>query len=174
MLLDSVVNSLEANLCYAFAFAYASSFLLAEEITRKILSDSYATERFRVIGPLQNSPDFAKDFNCSQSSPMNRQNKCIIWWKRIPYRNSKSVGNGKKICLTTERVAGKKVFVTFCAVRNWKKNQFQTNKALWKRFVTLIITDVPTDSIWHWFCTFFMRAGKTFSFRSFILDFQFE
>lgn len=52
---------------------------VSEEIERKISSDSYATERFRVIGPLSNSPDFAKDFNCSISSPMNRKNKCIIW-----------------------------------------------------------------------------------------------
>lgn len=40
--------------------------------------------------------------------------------------------------------------VTFGALfLKLKKIQFQTNKALWKRFVTLI-TDVA-DSNWHWF-----------------------
>lgn len=54
-------------------------FSFTEELQRKVMSETYATERFRVTGFLQNSPEFAKDFNCSQLSQMNRKNKCIIW-----------------------------------------------------------------------------------------------
>lgn len=48
---------------------------------RKIKNDIYATERFRVIGMLENAPDFLNDFQCSESSQMNRrrENKCDIW-----------------------------------------------------------------------------------------------
>ncbi|GFU35800.1 endothelin-converting enzyme homolog [Nephila pilipes] len=36
-------------------------------------------QTFRVIGPMSNSEDFAKEFNCPSKSRMNPENKCEVW-----------------------------------------------------------------------------------------------
>ena len=41
--------------------------------------DSHAPERFRVIGSLRQSSDFAKAFNCPEKSQMNPKERCKIW-----------------------------------------------------------------------------------------------
>ncbi|KAG5681863.1 hypothetical protein PVAND_011270 [Polypedilum vanderplanki] len=46
-----------------------------EEIKRKIDNDFKATDRYRVIGMVQNSENFATDFKCA----MNHVKKCVIW-----------------------------------------------------------------------------------------------
>ena len=129
-----------------FIKTHSISFLsFTEELIRKVATESYATERFRVIGPLQNSPDFARDFNCSQLSSMNRKNKCIIWWKESRKNGKRALA--KNVFQQQRRTF---VYVTVCALfQNWKKFNFKLNKALWKRFSTLI-TDVA-DFNWHWF-----------------------
>ena len=43
------------------------------------LAGLHAPAMFRVIGPMQNSEDFAKVFNCPKSSFMNPDNKCSVW-----------------------------------------------------------------------------------------------
>lgn len=44
-----------------------------------ILTDNHAISRFRVLGTLSNSVEFAKDFQCAANSPMNPSQKCKIW-----------------------------------------------------------------------------------------------
>lgn len=44
-----------------------------------ILTDNHSLNRFRVIGTLSNSIEFARDFNCPLNSPMNPMNKCKVW-----------------------------------------------------------------------------------------------
>ena len=41
--------------------------------------ESHSPDRFRVIGPLSNSPEFASDWKCPPGSPMNPTNKCSVW-----------------------------------------------------------------------------------------------
>ena len=50
-----------------------------EDLRNRIVSDPHSPGEFRVIGPLSNSPDFAKDFNCPAGSPMNPTKKYTIW-----------------------------------------------------------------------------------------------
>ncbi|KAG2205426.1 hypothetical protein INT47_007211 [Mucor saturninus] len=47
----------------------------AEEFAEEVHSPWY----YRVIGGLQNDPNFAKTFNCPVGSPMNPAKKCSIW-----------------------------------------------------------------------------------------------
>lgn len=44
-----------------------------------ILTDNHALSRFRVLGTLSNSREFAKDFQCYENSPMNPSKKCEVW-----------------------------------------------------------------------------------------------
>jgi len=56
----------------------AESMELQRETAR---GDSHPTARYRVIGPLSNSPDFQKAFGCKAGSPMVRplERRCTIW-----------------------------------------------------------------------------------------------
>jgi predicted metalloendopeptidase len=44
-----------------------------------ILTDAHSPGEFRVLGPLSNNHDFAKDFNCPVGSRMNPADKCEVW-----------------------------------------------------------------------------------------------
>ncbi|KAF9957618.1 hypothetical protein BGZ72_001603 [Mortierella alpina] len=45
----------------------------------QILYGKHSPDQWRVNGVLQNSPAFAKAFNCSLGSPMNPEKKCEMW-----------------------------------------------------------------------------------------------
>ncbi|KAH9503342.1 Endothelin-converting enzyme 1 [Bulinus truncatus] len=45
----------------------------------QVLTDPHSPAKFRVIGPLSNSPDFAKVYKCSEKSKMNPKQKCEVW-----------------------------------------------------------------------------------------------
>ena len=42
-------------------------------------TDEHSPTEFRVNGPLSNSAEFSKDFNCPVGSRMNPVNKCGLW-----------------------------------------------------------------------------------------------
>jgi membrane metallo-endopeptidase-like protein 1 len=50
-----------------------------ESLEQLVLSGRHSPDYFRVVVPLMNSDDFAKDFNCSLGAPMNPHHKCQVW-----------------------------------------------------------------------------------------------
>ena len=61
-----------------FARGWARNIKPAEAV-RRIRVDEHSPTKFRVLGPLSNSEDFLKAFNCPASSKMNRKHKCKVW-----------------------------------------------------------------------------------------------
>lgn len=50
-----------------------------EEALVKIRSSHHSPGQVRVLGPLSNSEDFARAYNCPPGSPMNPTHKCSVW-----------------------------------------------------------------------------------------------
>ncbi|RZF32454.1 hypothetical protein LSTR_LSTR013398 [Laodelphax striatellus] len=61
---------------FALNWCEASS---KESLLQEVLSDPHAPHRFRVLGSVANSHQFATAFNCSPGSPMNPEQKCSFW-----------------------------------------------------------------------------------------------
>ena len=51
-----------------------------ESMRNTIKYGSHSPSRFRVIGTVTNSVDFARAFQCPLGSPMNPRKKCLLWW----------------------------------------------------------------------------------------------
>ncbi|XP_064461110.1 neprilysin-1-like isoform X2 [Ornithodoros turicata] len=50
-----------------------------EHAVNTIRTGSHSPGRFRVIGALSNSEDFARAYSCPRGSPMNPRRKCEVW-----------------------------------------------------------------------------------------------
>merc|ERR1719384_584637 len=50
-----------------------------DALRNTIKTATHTPGEYRVLAPLSNSPDFAKDFNCPVGSPMNPEKKCEVW-----------------------------------------------------------------------------------------------
>uniref|UniRef100_A0A0N5B6E2 Neprilysin n=1 Tax=Strongyloides papillosus TaxID=174720 RepID=A0A0N5B6E2_STREA len=50
-----------------------------ESLKMTLNEDSHSPGKYRVIGTLQNIPEFSRTFNCKAGSNMNPINKCSIW-----------------------------------------------------------------------------------------------
>ncbi|KAG0246357.1 Endothelin-converting enzyme 2, partial [Actinomortierella ambigua] len=44
-----------------------------------LILDTHAPSKWRVNGPVQNTPAFAQAFKCAEGSPMNPAKKCAVW-----------------------------------------------------------------------------------------------
>ena len=51
----------------------------AESKAQQVLTDPHSPGVLRVWGPIQNSPTFNDEFQCSEMSRMNPRNKCSLW-----------------------------------------------------------------------------------------------
>ncbi|XP_012939964.1 neprilysin-4 [Aplysia californica] len=68
------------NQLYFLAFAQIWCAVERKEgLINRVRTGSHSPGRFRVIGSVQNSEDFAKAFNCPKGSPMNPEKKCNVW-----------------------------------------------------------------------------------------------
>lgn len=50
-----------------------------EKQKNKIVSGAHPPDLYRVLFPLKNNEDFAKDFKCKPNTAMNPNEKCSIW-----------------------------------------------------------------------------------------------
>lgn len=50
-----------------------------ELLKLRVNAGVHSPAKFRIIGPLSNSPEFAQSFDCPLGSPMNPQKKCSVW-----------------------------------------------------------------------------------------------
>lgn len=50
-----------------------------EELRQMVVTDEHVPDKYRVIVPLSDMENFAKDFNCPKGSKMNPVNKCQVW-----------------------------------------------------------------------------------------------
>ncbi|XP_058061824.1 neprilysin-2 isoform X2 [Anopheles bellator] len=50
-----------------------------ETMKMRITTGVHSPGQFRVLGPMSNMHEFAKDFNCPVGSPMNPEHKCEVW-----------------------------------------------------------------------------------------------
>ncbi|XP_064461108.1 endothelin-converting enzyme homolog isoform X2 [Ornithodoros turicata] len=50
-----------------------------EAIHLQILSDPHSPAKYRVVGTVSNSDEFAREFRCRKSRPMNPKKKCEVW-----------------------------------------------------------------------------------------------
>lgn len=48
-------------------------------LLNQVLSNPHSPGKYRVWGPLSNSPDFVSAFSCPAGSSMNRDEKCDLW-----------------------------------------------------------------------------------------------
>ena len=64
--------------CAGYALPWCSRHTAAHT-ARQVRSDEHAPERFRVLGPLSNSPAFSQAFSCPAGSQMNPVEKCKVW-----------------------------------------------------------------------------------------------
>ncbi|GFS77745.1 endothelin-converting enzyme homolog [Trichonephila clavipes] len=65
-----------------FFLAYAQlecSVSTPEKLRSAALTQTHTVPKYRVIGPVSNSEDFAREFKCRSNSAMNPQPKCKIW-----------------------------------------------------------------------------------------------
>ena len=50
-----------------------------KNLEQRIKTGAHSPGMFRILGPFQNSKEFAKDFQCRVGSRMNPVKKCEVW-----------------------------------------------------------------------------------------------
>lgn len=68
------------NQLFWISFAQSRCTVARDEYTKnKILTGYHSPNEFRIIGVLNNLPEFSYDFNCPEGTKMNPTHKCKVW-----------------------------------------------------------------------------------------------
>jgi len=65
-----------------FFVSYAQSWCTKatpEYLEQQVRTDPHSPPKFRVNGPLMNTPFFAEAFQCAEGTPMNPTDRCVVW-----------------------------------------------------------------------------------------------
>ncbi len=74
------VPGLSSDQLFFVGFAQTWCSLQTPEIERMLVTvDPHSHPRFRVIGPLSNTPVFAQTFQCAEGTPMKPKEVCEVW-----------------------------------------------------------------------------------------------
>ncbi|KIH61143.1 hypothetical protein ANCDUO_08591 [Ancylostoma duodenale] len=46
---------------------------------QQVMTDEHSPELFRVFGVLSNLREFAEAFSCPKGSPLNPEQRCVVW-----------------------------------------------------------------------------------------------
>lgn len=50
-----------------------------QRLIERIKNNAHSPGKYRVIGAVSNSEDFAKAYKCKAGAPMNPEKKCSVW-----------------------------------------------------------------------------------------------
>ena len=147
-----------------------------EEALTKIRSSVHSPGPVRVWGPLSNSEDFARAYNCPRGSPMNPTHKCSVWYvshlrisfplKFNLFSNVSPLPNRKCFVFMNK----KKLLISGCWMRVEILNNYRiadvTNLKINERsnveWPNLPVTEVGNQNLKNWF----MTKGKYESWKN--------
>ncbi len=64
---------------FFLAFGQAWCAKYTEAYAKQVIEDVHSPAEYRVLGPIQNSYEFAETFKCAKNSRMNPDKKCSLW-----------------------------------------------------------------------------------------------
>jgi len=79
---EELLPGMELNHDQLFFLNYAQIWcgsMRPQDAETQIMSSVHAPGPIRILGPLSNSEDFARSFNCPRGSRMNPEHKCSVW-----------------------------------------------------------------------------------------------
>ncbi|MCB1055700.1 MAG: M13 family peptidase, partial [Acidobacteria bacterium] len=75
-----LVQGLDEKQLYFVAYAQLWCAVASpEQLRLQARTNPHSTPRYRVIGPLSNTPAFGEAFNCPVGSPMRPETMCEVW-----------------------------------------------------------------------------------------------
>ena len=67
------------KLKYCSSFQVWCQSMTDSALLNQVLTNPHSPAKYRVLGPLSNSPDFIEQYQCKAGTPMNRPEKCVLW-----------------------------------------------------------------------------------------------
>ena len=77
---ESFIEGISNDQLFFLSWAQGWCTLASEEYERmQVTVDPHSPAKFRVLGPLSNTPAFAAAFQCEAGTPMNPEQRCLVW-----------------------------------------------------------------------------------------------